>query len=405
LRDNQDIRKQFPILSREVNGYPLVYLDNAASTQKPQSVIDTVSRYYSYSNANVHRGVHALSMEATEAMEAARKKVQGFIHAKESCEIIFTSGTTHSINILAQAWGNDALKKGDEVLISGMEHHSNIVPWQMVCERTGALLKVIPVTDKGELDLEAFEVLLSERTRMVSIVHVSNSLGTINPVKKIIDCAHEKGALVHVDGAQAVAHMPVNVQELNVDFYSFSGHKLYGPTGVGVLYGKTELLNKMPPLFGGGEMIKTVTFEKTTYNELPFKFEAGTPNMAGNIGLGAAIDFMESFNWDEIKAHEKKILGMALEGLSQVPTIRFIGEARERSGVISFLVGDIHPYDLGTLLDKMGVAVRTGNHCTEPLMNRFKVPGTVRASFSIYNDESDVARLLLGIKKVMPMLA
>jgi len=344
-------------------------------------------------------------MEATEAMEAARKKVQGFIHAKESCEIIFTSGTTHSINILAQAWGTDALKKGDEVLISGMEHHSNIVPWQMVCERTGALLKVIPVTDKGELDLEAFEVLLSERTRMVSIVHVSNSLGTINPLKKIIDCAHEKGALVHVDGAQAVAHMPVNVQELNVDFYSFSGHKLYGPTGVGVLYGKTELLNKMPPLFGGGEMIKTVTFEKTTYNKLPFKFEAGTPNMAGNIGLGAAIDFMESFNWDEIKAHEKKILGMALEGLSQVPTIRFIGEARERSGVISFLVGDIHPYDLGTLLDKMGVAVRTGNHCTEPLMNRFKVSGTVRASFSIYNDESDVARLLLGIKKVMPMLA
>jgi cysteine desulfurase/selenocysteine lyase len=388
-----------------VNGKPLVYLDNAASTQKPQLVIDTISDYYKNYNANVHRGVHALSVEATEAMEASRKSIQRFLNAKEDREIIFTYGTTHSINILAQGWGRENLKEGDELIISGMEHHSNIVPWQMACEATGAVLKIIPVTDRGELDMEAYSGLLSERTKLVSIVHESNTLGTINPIKDIISEAHEAGALVHIDGAQAVAHMPVDVQALDCDFYSFSGHKIFGPTGTGILYGKEELLEKMPPLFGGGEMIKTVTFEKTTFNEIPFKFEAGTPNIAGNIGLGAAVEYLATLSWEDIRYHELAILDQALDGLKQLEGIRLIGESENRSGAISFLVGDIHPFDLGTLLDKLGIAVRTGHHCTEPLMNRFELPGTVRASFSIYNNESDVKSLLAGLERVVPMLA
>jgi len=399
-----EIRSDFPILSREVNGKPLVYLDNGASTQKPQVVIDAVGHCYQEYNANVHRGVHSLSVIATEAMEDARRKVQGFINAKHDREVIFTSGTTHSVNILAQAWGPANLKPGDNVVISGMEHHSGIVPWQMACERTGAELRVIPVTDSGELDMEAYQGLLDERTRMVSVVHVSNTLGTINPVEDLIRLAHEAGALVHLDGAQAVAHLPVDVQALGVDFYCFSGHKLLGPTGTGILYGKEAMLEEMPPLFGGGEMIKTVTFEKTTYNELPFKFEAGTPNMAGNIGLGVAIDYLSQFEWHELRAHEVQLLNQTLEGLKPIDGIRFIGESDNRSGAISFLVGDIHPFDLGTLLDKQGIAVRTGHHCTEPLMDRYGIPGTVRASFALYNNQEDVERLLAGVERAVGML-
>jgi cysteine desulfurase/selenocysteine lyase len=405
MKSIPEIRSLFPILTREVNGKPLVYLDNAASTQKPQAVIDTISDYYARYNANVHRGVHALSVEATEAMEGSRKKVQRFLNANEDREIIFTSGTTHSINILAQSWAKDTLKTGDEILISALEHHSNIVPWQMACEATGAVLKVIPVTDAGELDLEAFETLLSAHTKLLSVAHVSNALGTVNPIQKLIQKARSSGALVHIDGAQAVAHMPVDVQALDCDFYSFSAHKLYGPTGMGILYGKASHLEKMNPLFGGGEMIKSVSFEKTTYNEIPFKFEAGTPNIAGIIGLGAAIDFMYSLDWKEVKAHEQRILALALSELGKMEGMRFIGMPAERSGVISFLIDDIHPSDLGTLLDKLGIAVRTGHHCAEPLMNRFQIPGTLRASFGIYNTEEDVMLLAAGLKRVVPMLS
>ena len=405
MKSIPEIRSLFPILTREVNGKPLVYLDNAASTQKPQAVSDTISDYYARYNANVHRGVHALSVEATEAMEGSRKKVQRFLNAIEDREIIFTSGTTHSINILAQSWAKDTLKTGDEILISALEHHSNIVPWQMACEATGAVLKVIPVTDAGELDLEAFETLLSAHTKLLSVAHVSNALGTVNPIQKLIQKARSSGALVHIDGAQAVAHMPVDVQALDCDFYSFSAHKLYGPTGMGILYGKASHLEKMNPLFGGGEMIKSVSFEKTTYNEIPFKFEAGTPNIAGIIGLGAAIDFMYSLDWKEVKAHEQRILALALSELGKMEGMRFIGMPAERSGVISFLIDDIHPSDLGTLLDKLGIAVRTGHHCAEPLMNRFQIPGTLRASFGIYNTEEDVMLLAAGLKRVVPMLS
>ena len=405
MKSISDIRAQFPILSREVNGKPLVYLDNAASTQKPQSVIDAISHYYEHYNANVHRGVHALSVEATEAMEGARKKMQRFLNANEDREIIFTSGTTHSINILAQSWAKDSLKKGDEILVSGLEHHSNIVPWQMACEATGAVLKVIPITDAGELDMKTFEGLLSARTKMLSVAHVSNAMGTVNPIQMMIQKAHAVGAFVHIDGAQAVAHMPVDVQALDCDFYSFSSHKLYGPTGMGILYGKAEILEQMNPLFGGGEMIKSVSFEKTTYNEIPFKFEAGTPHIAGIIGLGAAIDFIGTLDWQEVKAHEQRVLNLALSELGKLDGIRFIGMPAERAGVISFLVGNIHPSDLGTLLDKLGIAVRTGHHCAEPLMDRFQIPGTLRASFTIYNTEEDVMRLVEGLQRVIPMLS
>lgn len=405
MRNISDIRSDFPILSREVNGKPLVYLDNAASTQKPQVVIDVMSKYYEHTNANVHRGVHALSMEATEAMEAARISIGSFLNTKDEREVIFTSGTTHSINILAQAWGRQNLKAGDEVILSEMEHHSNIVPWQMVCEEIGAQIKVVPITDDGELDMEVYRKLLSERSKMVSLAHVSNALGTVNPVDQIIKEAQEVGAMVHLDGAQAVAHMPVDVQALGCDFYSFSGHKIFGPTGTGVLYGKAEHLENMEPLFGGGEMIKSVSFEGTTYNEIPFKFEAGTPNIAGIIGLGAAIDYVNTLDWKEVKSHEELLLSKAIEGLKKIEGIRFVGEPNHRSGVISFLVGDIHPFDIGTLLDKLGIAVRTGHHCTEPLMTRYGIPGTVRASFSIYNTEWDVVQLLKGLERVVPMLS
>ncbi len=405
LKSIEDIRHDFPILQREVNGRPLVYLDNGASTQKPQVVIDAIAHYYSYYNANVHRGVHALSQEATAAMEASRQTVQLFLNAKEDKEILFTSGTTHGINILAQAWGRENLKAGDEVLITEMEHHSNIVPWQMACDLTGAVLKVAPVTEDGEIDMEGLRSMLSERTKMVSVVHVSNTLGTINPLEEIIKAGHEVGALVHLDGAQAIAHMKVDVKALDVDFYTFSGHKLFGPTGTGILYGKEQYLEAMPPLFGGGEMIKTVTFEKTTYNELPFKFEAGTPNIAGNIALGTAIDYLSALDWGAIREHEVLLLDRTLEGLNQIEGIRLIGQPERRSGAISFLVGTIHPFDMGTILDKLGIAVRTGHHCTEPLMDKYGIPGTVRASFSIYNSEEDVNSLLAGVQKAVQMLS
>ncbi|NNC83163.1 MAG: cysteine desulfurase [Flavobacteriales bacterium] len=399
-----DVRSDFPILSRQVNGRPLVYLDNAASTQKPQVVIDAVKHYYEHYNANVHRGVHSLSVEATEAMEEARTTISKFIQAEKN-EVIFTSGTTEGINILSQSWVRQTLGPDDEVIISGMEHHSNIVPWQMACDQCGAKLRIIPITDSGELDMQAFDEMLSERTRFLSVVHVSNTLGTINPIKTLIDKAHAMGAKVHVDGAQAVAHMPVDVKDLDVDFYTFSGHKIFGPTGTGVLYGKAELLEAMPPLYGGGEMIRSVSFEKTTYNEIPFKFEAGTPNIAGNIGLGKAIEYLSNLSWENIRYHELNLLNSTLEGLGSIEGTRIIGESKNRSGAISFLIGDIHPFDLGTLLDKMGIAVRTGHHCTEPLMDRFQIPGTVRASFSIYNSEDDVDRLLEAMERVVPMLA
>ncbi|MDA0973984.1 MAG: cysteine desulfurase [Bacteroidetes bacterium] len=405
LKSIEDIRHDFPILQREVNGRPLVYLDNGASTQKPQVVIDAIAHYYSYYNANVHRGVHALSQEATAAMEASRLTVKHFLNARDEKEIIFTSGTTHGINILSQAWGRKNLKAGDEVLITEMEHHSNIVPWQMACELTGAVLKVALVTEDGEIDMEGLRSMLSERTKMVSVVHVSNTLGTINPVEEIIKAGHEVGALVHLDGAQAIAHMKVDVQALDADFYTFSGHKLFGPTGTGILYGKEKHLEAMPPLFGGGEMIKTVTFEKTTYNDLPFKFEAGTPNIAGNIALGTAIDYLSGLDWKAIRAHEVLLLDRTLDGLNQIEGIRLIGRSEKRSGAISFLVGTIHPFDMGTILDKLGIAVRTGHHCTEPLMDKYGIPGTVRTSFSIYNSEEDVNSLLAGVQKAVQMLS
>ncbi len=399
-----NIRAQFPILNQEVHGHPLVYLDNGASTQRPQSVITAIDEYYKSYHSNVHRGVHYLSSLATEAMESARKKVQTFLNAPQDKEVMFTSGVTHAINTIAHGIEGVFVSAGDEIVISTMEHHSNIVPWQMLCQRSGAVLKVAPISKEGELDMDAFKAMLNERTAIVSIMHVSNTLGTVNPIKDIISAAHQVGALAVVDGAQSVAHFQVDVQDLDCDFFCFSGHKLFGPTGTGILYGKEEYLEKMNPLFGGGEMIKTVTFEETTYNSIPFKFEAGTPNIAGNIGLGAAVDFMNELSWDDIAKHERVILDHALTGLSKIDGLRFVGQAEERSGVISFSVDGMHPFDIGTLLDKLGIAVRTGNHCTEPLMAFFDIPGTVRASFSLYNTLHEVDYLIESLHKVLPML-
>lgn len=403
--DVEKIRKDFPILSRKVNGKPLVYFDNAASSQKPQTVIDASNKYYSYENANIHRGVHTLSQEATSAYEVVREKVRAFINADKSHEIIFTKGTTDSINLVASSFGKTNIGEGDEVLISAMEHHSNIVPWQMICEEKKATLKVIPINDDGELMMDEFRKLLSKKTKLVAVTHISNSLGTVNPVKEIIAAAHEKGIPVLIDGAQAIHHTKVDVQELDCDFYVFSAHKMYGPTGVGVLYGKEELLNAIPPYQGGGDMIKTVTFEKTTYNELPHKFEAGTPNIAGGIAFGAAIDYINTLGVDNIAAYEHELTSYALEQLNKVPGIQFIGRAKERASVISFLLDNIHPYDAGVILDKMGIAVRTGHHCTQPLMDRFKIPGTVRASFSFYNTKEEVDVLVKGLHKVIQMFS
>lgn len=401
--DLNSIREDFPILGQQIYGKPLVYLDNAATAQKPLCVIDTISNAYRSVNANVHRGVHFLSQQATDRMEAAREKVRAFIDAGSADGIIFTRGTTESLNLLASSFSKAFLKPGDEVIVSGMEHHSNIVPWQLMAEQYGFIIKVIPVTDSGTLDMDEFSRLLGPKTRLVSVTHVSNVLGTVNPVAEIISLAHAKGIPVAVDGAQAVPHKAVSVRSLNADFYAFSGHKAYGPTGIGVLYGKRELLDQMPPYQGGGEMIKHVSFTGTTYNELPFKFEAGTPDYIGAIGLASAIDYMQGIGMDAIERQESELSAYALDVLSSIPGMRIIGNAPERCGVVSFLVGDIHPADMGTLLDKLGIAVRTGHHCAEPLMERFGIPGTVRASFAMYNTKAEIDMLAAGIERVRKM--
>ena len=401
--DVEKIRRDFPILGREVYGKPLVYLDNAATTQKPQCVIDSISEAYCNVNANVHRGIHFLSQQATDMMESARDKVRQFIGAGSTEEIIFTRGTTESFNLLASSFSRAFLREGDEVIISGMEHHSNIVPWQIQAEIQGFKIRIIPVLDNGELDIEAFRTLISEKTRLVSITHVSNVLGTENPVSEIIREAHSHGIPVAVDGAQSVPHIKVNVQELGADFYAFSGHKIYGPTGIGVLYGRKELLEQMPPYQGGGEMIKRVTFEKTTYNELPYKFEAGTPDYVGSIALASALDYVQEIGMKRIAEYEASLYSYALERLQTVSGMRIIGNAPHRSGVISFLVGDIHPSDMGTLLDRLGIAVRTGHHCAEPLMDRLGIPGTVRASLAFYNTKDEIDTLVAGIERVKRM--
>jgi cysteine desulfurase/selenocysteine lyase len=398
------IRTEFPILETLVYGYPLVYLDNAASTQKPLSVLEALDTYYRTVNSNVHRGVHHLSQLATDAFEDARRKVAAFIHAAHDHEIIFTRGTTEGINLVAATFGRGFLKPGDEVLISGMEHHSNIVPWQLACEYYGATLKVIPFSDQGELDLDAFGRLIKGNVKILALTYVSNSLGTVNPIREMISAAHAEGIPVLIDAAQAVQHFPLDVQELDADFLVFSSHKIYGPTGIGVLYGKESWLNRLPPYQGGGEMIRTVTFEKTTYNELPFKFEAGTPDMSGAIGLGAALDYVNSIGIQRIQQAEAALMGYALEVLAAIPSLRFIGEARHRAGAISFLLGNHHPFDVGELLDKQGIAVRTGHHCTQPVMDRLGIPGTVRASFSIYNTPAEVDRLAEGLRKAARIL-
>lgn len=395
------VRADFPILHQLVRGgKPLVYLDNAATTQKPRVVIETLERYYRQDNANVHRGVHLLSERATAAYEGARQRVRDFLHARSDKEIVFTRGTTESINLVAQTWGRAHLRPGDEVLITEMEHHSNIVPWQIVCEQTGAKLVVAPINEAGELILEEFERRLNERTRLVAVTHCSNALGTINPIRYIIERAHAAGSVVLVDGAQAVAHMPVDVQALDVDFYAFSGHKLYGPTGIGVLYGKESLLEAMPPYQGGGEMIKYVTFEKTVYNDLPYKFEAGTPHIAGAIGLGAAIEYVNGVGLAAIAAHERELLAYAQARALEVPGLRLIGTAREKSAILSFELERIHPHDIGTILDYQGVAIRTGHHCAMPVMQHFCVPATARASFALYNTREEIDAFIAALYKV-----
>jgi cysteine desulfurase/selenocysteine lyase len=393
----------FPILKQEVNGKSLVYLDNGASSQKPQVVIDAISKYYSEINANIHRGVHTLSQKATDAYEESRKKLQVHFNAKYDFEILFTKGTTDGINLVANGF-TSLLNKGDEIIVSYLEHHSNIVPWQMLCQRTGAVLKVIPMNDKGELLMEDYDTILSDKTKIVAVNHVSNALGTINPIKYIIDKAHAYDAVVLIDGAQATPHIKPDVQELNCDFYVCSAHKLCGPTGVGILYGKEEWLNIMPPYQGGGEMIKDVTFEETTYACLPHKFEAGTPNIAGGIVFGVALDYMNEVGFDFIQKHEEELLSYATQELKKIDGIQFVGTAEQKVSVISFNIKDCHPYDIGTIVDKLGVAVRTGHHCTQPIMDFFKIPGTIRASFMFYNTKDDVDRLVSAIKKAARML-
>lgn len=401
--DLAQIRADFPILHRKVNGQPLVYLDNAATSQTPLAVIDAISNYYKHTNANIHRGVHALSQEATDQFEAARKKIQTHFNAAHAHEIILTSGTTHSINLVANGFAA-LLKKGDELIVSALEHHANIVPWQMLCERTGAKLNVIPMTDEGTLDMEAFDALVNPKTKVVFVNHVSNALGIINPIEHIIEKAHAVGAAVLIDGAQATPHLVPDVQALDVDFYTTSAHKICGPTGIGMLYGKEEWLRKLPPYQGGGEMIDQVTFEKTTYADLPHKFEAGTPNIAGGVGFGAAIDYMNSIGFDAIAAHENDLLQHATSKLIQIEGLRIYGNASHKVAVISFNVEGLHPYDIGTLLDKMGIAVRTGHHCCQPIMDFYQIPGTVRASFAFYNTHEEVERFVSGVQKAVSML-
>jgi len=398
------IRADFPILKREVNGKPLVYLDNGATTQKPSCVINSIVHYYTDMNSNVHRGVHYLSQISTDAFEVTRKKVQAFINAAEDKEIIITKGTTDGINLIATCYGRAFIHAGDEIIISAMEHHSNIVPWQMLCDEKGCKIRVIPMNDKGELDIDAYSNLFNERTKLVAVTYVSNSLGTINPVREMISIAHGHGAVVLVDAAQAVQHIQIDVQKLDVDFLVFSGHKMYGPTGVGVLYGKEELLNAMPPYQGGGDMIKEVTFEKTTYNELPFKFEAGTPNIEAGICLNEAIDYINSIGLENIEAYEHDLLQYATEKLAEIPGMRFIGTAEQKCSVISFVIDGTHPYDVGVILDKLGIAVRTGHHCAQPVMDRFGIPGTIRASLAVYNTKEEIDILVAGIQRAVNML-
>ena len=401
--DVQKIRKDFPILHRQVNGYPLVYLDNAATSQKPQSVIDCIVDYYSNYNANIHRGVHTLAQEATDAYETARKKIQTHFNIKHSKEVIFTSGTTHGINLVASGFSS-IIKSNDEVLVSAMEHHSNIVPWQMLCERTGASLKVIPMNEDGVLILSEYKKLLSKNTKLVFVNHISNALGTINPIAKIIDMAHEVGAAVLIDGAQSCSHLQPDLQALDVDFYVTSAHKMCGPTGIGMLYGKLDWLEKLPPYQGGGEMIKEVTFEKTTYAELPHKFEAGTPNIVGGIAFGTAIDYLNTIGFEAINIHETDLLEYATAGLLAIEGLKIYGTGIEKTSVISFNIEGIHPYDIGTIVDKLGIAVRTGHHCAQPIMEFYGISGTVRASFAFYNTREEVDRLLDAVKKAKTML-
>ena len=397
--DAERVRRDFPILEQQVNGRPLVYLDNAASGQRPLAVLRAVEHYETHTHANVHRGVHALSQAATDAFEGARERARRFINARSTREIVFVRGTTEGINLVAQSFGRPRLGRGDEILISALEHHANIVPWQMVCEQTGCTLKVAPINRRGEVELEALFELLNSRTRLVAVAHVSNALGTVVPVERIVQAAHSCGALVLLDGAQAVAHSPIDVRALGCDFYAFSGHKLYGPTGIGVLYGREELLEEMPPWQGGGEMIRTVSFERTTYNDLPWKFEAGTPNISGAVGLAAAMDYLESLGLEALAAHEQRLLAQATAALERLPGIEIIGTAAHKAAVLSFTMRGCHPHDLGTVLDSQGVAIRTGHHCAMPVMTFFDIPATARASFGCYSTEADVAALVAALEK------
>jgi cysteine desulfurase/selenocysteine lyase len=402
--DIYSIRKEFPALERQVKGKPLVYFDNAATTQKPQVVVDALVNYYTSYNANIHRGIHTLAEEATAAFEASRDAVQQFINASSREQIIFTGGTTEGINLVAQTWGRQNIKEGDEIIISNMEHHSNIVPWYVLCEEKGAVLKIIPVDENGELLIDEFKNLLSEKTKLVSIMHVSNALGTVNPVKKIIRDAHEAGAVVVVDGAQSSVHLDIDVQDMDCDFFAFSSHKLYGPTGVGVLYGKKHLLESMPVYQGGGEMIKEVNFKKITYNDLPYKFEAGTPNIADTIACRAALDFIHKVGKENIRRHENELLAYATDQLEAIPGLKIIGKAKQKISVISFVIDKIHPQDIGILLDNRGIAVRTGHHCAQPLMDCFNITGTTRASFAVYNTKEEIDALIIGLDKAIKML-
>lgn len=403
--DVEALRRDFPILSQRVRHKPLVYLDNAATTQKPRAVIDALLRYYETENSNIHRGVHYLSEVATEEYEKARERVRGFLHAESASEIVFVRGATEGINLVAQTYGRSNLGPGDEVLISAMEHHSNIVPWQMICEEKGARLRVAPIGESGELDFGAFEQFLTPRTKLVAVTHVSNALGTINPLRQIIQAAHRIHVPVLVDGAQSAPHLPIDVQSLDCDFFAFSGHKVYGPTGIGILYGKAALLHAMPPYQGGGDMISSVTFEKTIYNKLPYKFEAGTPNIAGAIGLGAAIDYVQAAGLERIAAHEDRLLAYATAALQAIPGIRIIGTAKRKAGVLSFVFDEIHPHDVGTILDQEGIAIRTGHHCAQPVMQRYGIPATARASFGLYNTFAEVDALAAGVALVREVFA
>ena len=403
--DAERVRADFPVLQQVVNGKPLVYLDNGATSQKPQAVIDELVRYYTTENANVHRGVHTLSQNATEDYEGSRAKVKRLLNAADDHEIIYTRGTTDSINTVAQSFGKQSLGPGDEVIVSNMEHHSNIVPWQMLREEKGVVLRVVPIDESGELLMDEYEAMLSPRTKLVSITHVSNALGTIVPVEQIITMAHAKGVPVMLDGAQAVPHMAVDVQELDCDFYVFSGHKIFGPTGIGVLYGKAELLEAMPPVQGGGDMIKSVTFEKTIYNDLPYKFEAGTPNIAGAIGLGAAIDYVQSVGYESFAAYEDELLDYGTKALESIGGLRIIGTSPHKAGILSFVIENIHPHDIGTILDAEGVAVRTGHHCAQPVMQRFQIPATARASLAMYNTKEDIDALVRAIDRVIEVFS